>query len=101
MNLSCRTHSCFRTLPDGTGSRGGEMICGACRSARNIARQRGLKWAREMHQVYEYRLGRIEEFQPKVLQITKSAREAVDDAKARARAALQKTAKNRQAVELH
>src|SRR4051812_29511546 len=101
MTLMCGTHSCHRTLPDGTGSRGGEIICGACRNARNNAKKRGLKWAREMHQAYEYRLGRLEEFQPKVLKLTKDAREAVADAKARARAALQRTTKNRQTVELH
>ena len=98
MKMFCEVEGCGNELSEGTGSQGGLMICGRCRSASYTARKNGLAWARQRRENLNFWSGRLEYFEPRVLKVTNQAKKALAEAKARARLALSRTKKPKQSA---
>jgi hypothetical protein len=87
MKMICEVAGCGEELSEGTGSKGGPMLCKWCRGPRGY-------WSKQGHKAAQYRYNRLalfrsrlEYYDPKVAQIVNEAQKAVATAKRRAQKA--------------
>jgi hypothetical protein len=87
MKMICEVASCGEELSEGTGSKGGPMLCKWCRGPRSYWGKKSLpeKRARRLRlQLFE---SRLEYYDPRVAEIVNDAQKSVAETKRRAQAA--------------
>lgn len=84
MALICEVDGCGNELSEGTGSRGGAMICPNCRSSSYYWNSKPISQVRHRHEQLELFRHRLEYYHPKVQKILNDARRTVAAAKQKA-----------------
>lgn len=98
MKLICEVEDCGEELSEGTGSKGGPKICPRHRSRLYYAKGHGgVPWLRQRHKQLQGWIVDNEALTPHVASMIKRAQNALSEAAARARVALARPKKNRQA----
>lgn len=87
MKMICEVAGCGEELSEGTGSKGGPMLCKWCRGPRTYWNKQGHKAAQFRYNRLALFRSRLEYYDPKVAQIVNDAQKAVASAKKRARTA--------------
>lgn len=85
MALICEVDGCGNELSEGTGSKGGQMICPNCRSSSYYWKDQPIAAARERHERLQLFRNRLEYYHPKVAKVLNDAHRSVAAAKQRAR----------------
>jgi hypothetical protein len=100
MKLACGVENCDEDVPEGTGSKGGDILCPKHRSAGYRAKSKGIGWIKERRKTLMLWNSSYDYFEPRIRKLTSNAKKAVDEAKARARVALARRG-GRQSAALH
>lgn len=87
MRLICEVENCGAELTEGTGSKGGPMMCPRCRSFGYHWKGRPLAELRERRQKIQFWSNRIDYLEPRILKLMNTAKTRVANAKTRARRA--------------
>ena len=88
MKLMCEVADCGNELTEGTGSKGGPMICKWCRGTSYYWKKQGIKAMRHRHTTLGLYRNRLEFYDARVTEIQNKAKKAVNAAKQRARDAV-------------
>lgn len=84
MKMVCEIDGCGAELTEGTGSKGGPMMCPSCRTSSYYWKGEDLGHMRERHSKLKLYGARLEHFDPRVLKILNEANKAVAATRRRA-----------------
>lgn len=84
MKMVCEVAECGEELTEGTGSKGGPMMCPACRTSSYYWKKQSLPHMRERHVKLQLFTHRMEHFDPRVTQIVNAAKKSVNTSRQRA-----------------
>jgi len=87
MKMICEVAGCGEELSEGTGSKGGPMLCKWCRGPRSYWDKQGHKAAQYRYQRLALFRSRLEYYDPRVAQIVNDAQKKVAATKRHARTA--------------
>jgi len=87
MKMICEVVSCGEELSEGTGSKGGPMLCNGCRGPRFYWGKKSLPEKRARVARLQLFENRLEYYDPRVAEIVNDANKSVADTKKRAQAA--------------
>jgi len=87
MKMICEVAGCGEELSEGTGSKGGPMLCKWCRGPRGYWSKQGHKATQARYHRLALFRSRLEYYDPKVAQIVNDAQKKVAATKRHARAA--------------
>ena len=89
MKMVCEVDGCGEELTEGTGSKGGPLMCPACRSSSYYWKGEDIAHMRERHTKLKLYGLRLEHFDPRVVKIINEAKKSVTTTKRRADQAAQ------------
>ena len=95
MKMICEVAGCGEELSEGTGSKGGPMLCKWCRGPRTYWAKQGLRAMRARHERLGLFRNRMEYYEPRVAEILNKARKSVATHNKKARAATSEAAVTR------
>jgi hypothetical protein len=84
MKLMCEVAGCDSELTEGTGSKGGPMLCPGCRTSSYYWKKQSIGHMRHRHEALKLYSARLEYYNPKVTEIKNKAKKAVIAAKKKA-----------------
>lgn len=84
MKMMCEVDGCGEELSEGTGSKGGPMMCSNCRTSSYYWKKQSLPAMRVRREKLQLFTHRIEHFDPRVTQIMNDAKKSVAATKKRA-----------------
>jgi hypothetical protein len=87
MKMICEVASCGEELTEGTGSKGGPMLCKWCRGPRSYWNKKPLAARRERFGRLALFRSRMEYYDPRVAEIVNEAQKSVANTRKRAQAA--------------
>lgn len=90
MKPVCEVEGCGEELSEGTGSKGGAMMCASCRTSSYYWKKQSLPAMRYRHERLGLFAQRLEHFDPRVAQIINHVKKSMTDTKKRAEEAAAK-----------
>lgn len=84
MKMVCEVDGCGEELTEGTGSKGGPMMCPSCRTSSYYWKKQSLPHMRVRHEKLQLFTHRMEHFDPRVTQIVNAAKKSVAASRQRA-----------------
>jgi hypothetical protein len=94
VKLMCEVAECGEELTEGTGSKGGPMMCAACRTSSYYWKKQSLPAMRVRHGKLQLYSHRMEHYDPRVTEIVNAAQKSVVATKKRAKEAQTATKAN-------